>query len=507
MQTNATAVSKSPSVFQKILVLRGAVRELWVTYIIYNIDILAYGLMNSAVILWLSSDMGYSDSQAGFLIATWSTVMTLAVMAVGSLTDALGIKRTFILGYIFCLFARFFMTISTSKFIALGLGLFPLAIGLALLSPVMNAAIRRFSTTAQRSMAFSIYYTLMNVAFAIAGWMFDYIRNRMGEYGKITLFGGMQLSTYQVLFLWALLFTLIGLVVTRFSLRDGVEATDEGVIIHTKNEIENADAGSLQLLLDSSRKVLRNTIQIFSSLWREPNFYKFLAFLSIAVGVKLVFYHMHYTFPKYGIRELGEGAPIGRLYGFLNPVLIVLLTPFVGALTQHYSAYRMLAIGSLVSSLSVFILALPQSLFAPLANGPLGEFIAHTWLGIGSPTVSPLYVSITIFVFVFSIGEAIWSPRLYEYSAAIAPKGQEASYMALSSLPYFFAKFFVGMFSGMMLEKYCPAEGARNSEMLWFWVGLMAMITPIGMLLFSKQIRVQEAGRNTEPPVLSEQDV
>ena len=45
-----------------------------------------------------------------------------------------------------------------------------------------------------------------------------------------------------------------------------------------------------------------------------------------------------------------------------------------------------------------------------------------------------------LFVVLLSEGEAIYSPRLYEYTAAIAPKGQEASYMALSSLPFFLAK-------------------------------------------------------------------
>ena len=498
MQSISAAAPAKTTVIQKIMVLRGAVRELWVTYIIYNLDIIAYGLMNPALVLWLSSDLGFSDARAGYVVATWSTILTLVVMAVGSLTDALGIKRTFILGYVVCVFSRIMMTVPASKPIALGLGLMPMAAGVALLSPVMNAAIRRFSTTAQRSMAFSIYYTLMNVAFAIAGWMFDAVRSRMGEYGKFSVpIIGVELSTYRVLFLWAVIFTIAGLIVTALFLRDGVEATDSGVVIHAKARKESRE-NALKLAIQSSREVLVKTGSIFASLWKEPNFYKFLAFLTIAVGVKLVFYHLHYTFPKYGIRELGEGAPIGRLYGFLNPVLIVLLTPFVGALTQHYSAYRMLAVGSLVSSTSVFILALPPELFAPLANGPLGHFIAHSWLGISNPVVSPLYVSITTFVVIFSIGESIWSPRLYEYAAAIAPKGQEASYMALSSLPFFFAKFFVGMLSGVMLEKYCPAQGIRNSGMLWFWVGVMAMITPAGMFLFRNKIRVQEAGRGAE---------
>ena len=98
-----------------------------------------------------------------------------------------------------------------------------------------------------------------------------------------------------------------------------------------------------------------------------------------------------------------------------------------------------------------------------------------------------------------SVGEALWSPRLYEYAAAVAPKDQEASYMALSLLPMFLAKFFVGILSGWLLATFCPAQGPRHPEVMWFLVGLMALITPVGTFLLRKQIQVPEAGR--EPTI------
>jgi phosphotransferase system glucose/maltose/N-acetylglucosamine-specific IIC component len=90
----------------------------------------------------------------------------------------------------------------------------------------------------------------------------------------------------------------------------------------------------------------------------------------------------------------------------------------------------------------------------------------------------------------------LWSPRLYEYAAAVAPKGQEASYMALSMLPMFLAKFFVGGFSGWLLSIFCPAEGPRHSGTMWFIIGCMALITPLGTFVFRKQIQVHEEGRD-----------
>ena len=216
--------------------------------------------------------------------------------------------------------------------------------------------------------------------------------------------------------------------------------------------------------------------------------------MTLVVGVRMIFYHLAYTFPKYGLRELGDGAPIAQISSMVNSILIVGLVPVCGILTQKISAYRMVTVGSFISALSVFFLAVPSEWFRPLADGWLGNLIAHQWLHING-TVNPLYISIFLFVVLLSVGEALWSPRLYEYAAAIAPKGQEASYMALSLLPYFLAKFFVGGSSGWRLATFCPATGARHPETMWLLIGGMALITPLGAILFRKQIQVREEGR------------
>src|SRR5207302_2541082 len=60
---------------------------------------------------------------------------------------------------------------------ALVCGLLPLAVGEALGTPVLLAATRVYSTTAQRSISFSIIYALMNVGYFVAGYVFDFIRS------------------------------------------------------------------------------------------------------------------------------------------------------------------------------------------------------------------------------------------------------------------------------------------------------------------------------------------
>src|SRR5207247_340618 len=105
------------------------------------------------------------------------------------------------------------------------------------------------------------------------------------------------------------------------------------------------------------------------------------------------------------------------------------------ALTQKYSAYRMVVVGGSICAASGFVMALPPPWFQRSAQGFIGHWIGHGYLGVKG-SIHPYYMMIAIYISIFSIGEAFYSPRVYEYAAAIAPKGQEASYGALSYIPF-----------------------------------------------------------------------
>ena len=493
-ETKPTAPTPSPGLLGRFTVLIGAVRELWIVFAYVVLSNVAFAMVNLTLTVWLSSDLGYSDVKAGFLVSSWSAILTLCIVMVGSLTDALGLRKTFLLGCTLCVIARLFMAFSTAKVLALGFGLVILAVGEALGSPVTVAALRRYSTTVQRSVSFSIFYAIMNAGFSVGGYLFDFVRRGLGEGGRFRVpLLGLQLSSYRSIFLLSITFYVACLVMVYFWLREGVEATDEGVKI-TPLKPRFPEAGVFKALGLTVRHTAVETVQIFAGLWRQPGFYKFLAFLSLAAFIKMIFVHMNYTYPKFGIRELGNGAPIGQLWA-LNSILIVFLVPFVGVLTQRLPAYPMAICGSAIAAASVFIMAMPTHLFQPLADGWLGHAVAQVWLGVKGP-VNPYYVMIFLFVLLLSIGEAIYSPRLYEYAAAIAPKGQEASYMALSQVPMFLAKFSMASFSGVLLAQFCPATGPRHSEILWLIIALSTTVAPVGLFALQRYIRVHEAGRD-----------
>jgi hypothetical protein len=193
----------------------------------------------------------------------------------------------------------------------------------------------------------------------------------------------------------------------------------------------------------------------------EKPFWIYLFMLAVLVFVRLTFFIFHVMFPTYGIRVFGEGAQVGSIFGVLNPVMIVFLVPLISIMTMKVRSYTMLLVGTLVSAGSVFFCFIPESMAAGIGDSFLGDLVFDYWLGVPFGQRDPFYMSLIIFIFFFTIGEAIWSPRLMQFSAEIAPRGKEGSYIALAILPYFAGKALAGGMSGFLLTTYTP-EGAAS---------------------------------------------
>lgn len=471
----------------KFTVLKGAQRELWLTFFIKFLIYTAYSVTNKTMVLWLSKDLGFNDQAAGALVGwVWAPAMTVFTLLAGSLTDAIGLRRTFFLGVGICTIARSVMVVTTTPSLALACGVLPLAVGEALGTPVLLAATRRYSTTKQRSISFSIIYMVMNIGYVAAGWIFDYVRKV--EFHPSVL--GFQPTAHQQLFAVSLAFEIV-LFPAIYFLRRDAEATDGGAI--GGRETHRAGAAFWERIAATVRESALATGRLFRRLLGQPDFYRLLMFFLLIGFLKAIFLQMDYVFPKFGDRELGLHAPVGKLSG-INSILIIFLVPTIGALTQQFAAYRMVVIGGAICAAGVFIMALPTEWFQPAVDSGMGQWLGHSYLALQG-SIHPYYVMTAMYLTVFSIGEAFYSPRVYEYAAAIAPKGQEASYGALAYLPFLVGKLLVGT-SGWLLAAFCPEQGPRRSGMMWLIFALAASVAPIGLIGLRRYIRVPEAGRH-----------
>jgi dipeptide/tripeptide permease len=170
-------------------------------------------------------------------------------------------------------------------------------------------------------------------------------------------------------------------------------------------------------------------------------------------------------------------VPIGKLNS-INPFIIcfgvILSTPIVA----RFKLFNVMFFGITVSAMSMFFLVIPPTWLCELFGWTLRQGYA---------------VIIIVQIVVFSIGEVIWSPRLYEYTAAIAPKGREASYMGLSYAPMFFARSAEGLLAGSLLTKYCPPDVmdrlatlpyGQSPQFMCLILALIAIASPVLILVF-----------------------
>src|SRR5438034_8545208 len=355
----------------KFAVLKGAQRELWLTFLIKFLIYTAYSVTNKTMVLWLSKDLGFSDQAAGALVGwVWAPAMTVFTLLAGSLTDAIGLRRTFFLGVAICTVARSVMVVTTNPALALVCGVLPLAVGEALGTPVLLAATRRYSTTAQRSISFSIIYMVMNIGYVAAGWIFDYVRNL--DF-RISI-GGFEPTTHQQLFLVSLGFEILLFPAIYFLRRSADKKGDNAVVRRSSANFWGRIGGTV-------RQSAADTAGLFRRLIGQSGFYRLLVFFLFIGFLKAIFLQMYYVFPKWGDRELGFHAPVGKLSA-INSYIIIVLVPIVGALTQRIAAYRMVVIGGAICAAGVFIMALPTQWFEPATDSMIGQWLGHGYLGL-----------------------------------------------------------------------------------------------------------------------------
>ena len=478
--------------------LWGSPRELYMLYISKILEYGAYGAINLTFILYLHEDCGLTDVQAGLYIMVFSMSLTVCSMLIGAVCDAIGIKRTLLLGTGIMLASRISLPFIDNAYIVTFTSFLPMAIGMGILLPVLSVGIKYYTTTAGAALGFALFYTLMNVGWALGAAIFDAVRGIFGEHEMVEVAGtGLELSTYQIIFVAGFLLTVPQFIIFLL-FRRGVRMTDDkGIVINPRAAATDAEGAPLSIP-SVVGKAARDTVGIFATVITKKPFWIFIFMMAMLVPVRLVFYHFHYTWPTYGIRFFGDGAKVGNIYGVLNPMLIVFIAGPVAVLTKNIRSYTMLVVGTVISVGAVAIAVAPSGWLAPLTDTWVGELIFERWLHVPEGERVPLYLSLILFVIVFTIGESIWSPRLMQFTAEIAPGGKEGTYIALSYLPYFLAKLVAGPMSGILVANYTPddlppgVEHYPDHHMVWVWIGGMAAITPIILITMVKLFRHAE---------------
>jgi dipeptide/tripeptide permease len=446
--------------------LRQAPRALWIYIGAFVFDTTAYFGMLTLMTTYLASGLAWGDAPAGLTVSLYTMLVTLFMLGIGGLAESLGLRRAVVLGLAVMIVGRVLYSaaggLNAAAAVTAVLGaVLLMAAASAVLQPVCYSAVKQYTDERTSSMGFGLIYALMNLGIvgiaALSSWLRPGVQavkdGQAQPQGLLGWMAGFSRTGVEAVNWACTALSLLTLLLFVLLIRRRDDAC------RLRPETTGAGTGPGPGAVGLGPRM--------ATYFREGPFgnLRFVFFIFMLLPVRTLFAHQWLTFPQYILRAYPQGIAdrMEWLVNWINPLIIFLGVPVLTALTRRINVYTLMIVGSLVSAAPTFL----------LCGGPsLGLLIAY-------------------FV-VFSIGEALWSARFLEYAAELAPAGRVAQYMGLAQIPWLLAKGTTGLYSGLLLARYCPenvAPAEMRTDALWFIYGCIAMLSPIGLWLARHWVR------------------
>jgi MFS family permease len=419
---------------------------------------------------YISKDLGLGDVWASTIISGFTGLVTVLMLGVGTLAEKRGVRRGLLIAAVMCLLGR--AAFSSAPFAAstwwisiailLG-GLSVVGIAEAIIQTVSYAGIKQYTDDKNSSVGYGMIYGMGNLGIFLVGVISPLIRVPVEKIAEARAAGLPEPASIWRFFAdrgisgvnavnWACVaISVLALVFFFVFMTKRAEA----------NRARPPDAAELARQAAHAAKTPLFE-RIYNYFVEGPLGNKrFIFFIFMLLPVQTLFAHQWLTVPSYVLRAYPPSIAdrMEWIVNFINPGIIFFGSPICAALTRRVNVYKMMIIGSVISALSTFL----------LVAGPYG------WIVISYQVV-------------FSIGEALWQPRFLEYAAELAPEGKVSQYMGMANFPWFLAKATTGLYSGFLLQHYCPEQGPQNTQFMWLIYGIIAVISPIGLLVGRKWV-------------------
>jgi hypothetical protein len=401
--------------FKDFSVLKETRKEYWGIQFVNFLDCTFYFALLEIAPIFLSDNLGLTDKQAGYSFALFTSATSLLLFVSGLFTDWLGIRKSLNYSMLAMLVLRLGVVVVAvtpslpHRGVLASVLLVLMAPFMAGIQTIFQSACKRFTTQRSRSAGFNLWYLFMNIGAATGGLMIDVIRLKL------------HLPNYHI-------FTM-GVITAFLSLVVGL------TLIRREDQLHSPDDPP-EAAKPQSKAERKTPWRTFLELFREPPLWRLLVVVTLIIGVRAVYLYLSLLMPKYWLRVIGPDAAIGTLNA-INPIGIVIGLVLFIPLANKFNVFSMLVYGAMISAFSLFPMALP-------------------WRWFSADIATAHYLMALACMVILTVGEVVWSPKLYEYTAAIAPKGQEGVFLGLSLLPYFVGKTFVSALSGHMLQRWSP---------------------------------------------------
>lgn len=325
--------------------------ELWIVYVLKLLESYAYFSLSIIFTIFLTEEFGFSDEEAGVAYGLWGALTSGYGLLMGFVVDNLGVRKSLIFGFGVLTVARFLLGVTRSGVALKVCVFFLLPVGQSMGIPVLATGIRRYTVERDRGFAFGVFYSFMNVAALLSGWVVDWLNLVLGGRAPKTMLpttddagtssrtgpptaGTLEqgaFSANRIVVLTGAAASGLGLLLALFLVREirVNEASSDGADYPGPDDVvdkvsSSEDTRSNHCVKDSgssSQPVVNvfvpsraSPLKIARELASTPTFWRYLGFVVLITNLNMIFRHLDATLPKYLVRQFGANVPKGTLY-------------------------------------------------------------------------------------------------------------------------------------------------------------------------------------------------
>jgi len=366
-----------------------------------------YGVFNLlALYLTGSQDtgaLGFTQVEKGLIMGIVNAILYFLPVITGSIADRFGYKKVLVIAFIILASGYFLMGQFTS-FAGIFITFFYVAIGAALFKPVIAATIAKSTDESNSSVGFGLFYMIINLGGLIGPLVASELREISWRYMFLMSSGAIMIN--------------IVLVTLFYKEPDRKEITEP--------------------LGPSLARVFRNIYIALQDV-------KFTLFLVIIVAGWTVYWQFFYSLPVY-IDQWIDTTVVTHGIGRILPGFAAAISTDNGTIL----AEKLITMDALFIVAFQVLLSTLVMRFKPI-NTMIAGFLVNT-IGITLALLTRNGWFLIFSIFIFSLGEMAFSPKVLEYIGRLAPRDKAALYMGTNFLPMALGNFFAGLLSGKVYE-------------------------------------------------------
>ena len=464
---DSAAVPESPirRFFHDLFSLFSLPAAFWIINIVYTLDGFAYFGVLVRLTPFLANDVHVADRYVTWFTGTFAAAVTLFMFGFGSYSERFGVRRSLIASFFILTVGRAMLCLTPfvgshgMALLVVSVSLALMAIGEGVLQTANYSGLKQYSNERTSTMAFAFNYGIFQFGIMAVGFASPEVRTRVAAlvgravkgplpadfWGRLA---ALTRSGEVAVFLMCTVVTALTLLLCLVWMTRRVEAHK----LRPEDEHRIREQRRVEAELPLAERLAASP---FANL-------RFTYFVFILLPARTLFAHQIHTISLYIERSYPQWVQDRNEWfsNVVNPLVVFIAGPIVGSLTRRVNIYRTMVVGTLVTALPTFLLCL----------GDRWELLLA-------------------YLVIFSLGEALWQPRFYQYAADLAPEGKMGAYMAAANIPWLLAKWTTGWYAGYMLEWFCPAKGEHRTAVLWGIYGAIAMISPLGLALAGPWLR------------------